>query len=70
MTSERLQTHEVWCADVHPVRCSMTLRGSSNRSVTDRVCAHGASVHGFTPAWYSPARMAAIADACTRSTPQ
>jgi predicted small metal-binding protein len=65
-----LQTREVRCADVHPVRCNVALRGSTNESVTDRVCAHGAMVHGFTPVWYSPARIAAIAAACTRSIPQ
>jgi hypothetical protein len=26
---------------------------------------HGASVHGFTPVWYSPGRVAAIAGAVT-----
>lgn len=70
MIPEVLQTREVRCEDVHPVRCNAALRGSSNQSVTDRVCAHGAIAHGFTPVWYSPARIAAISEACARSIPQ
>jgi predicted small metal-binding protein len=66
MTREVSRTCEVRCADVHPVQCEVALRASSNEALTDRVRAHGASVHGFTPVWYSReriTRIAAIADA-------
>jgi predicted small metal-binding protein len=59
------QTHEVLCADVHPVRCNVALRASTNEALAARIRDHGASVHGFTPVWYSRERIAAIADACS-----
>ena len=65
MAPQVLQIREVRCADVHPVRCNVALRASSNEVLTERVCAHGASVHGFTPVWYSLARLAAITEAST-----
>lgn len=65
MSPEVLHTHEVRCADVHPVRCIVALRASSDEALTDCVRAHGASAHGFTPAWYSRERIATIAQACT-----
>jgi predicted N-formylglutamate amidohydrolase len=68
MTPEEPHTCEVRCADVHPVQCRVALRASSNRALTDRVRAHGASVHGFTPVWYSRERMAEIA-AITEASP-
>ncbi len=61
MTPEEPHNCEVRCADVHPVQCKVALRASSNEALTDCVRAHGASVHGFTPAWYSRERMAGIA---------
>jgi hypothetical protein len=70
MSPEGLQTREVRCADVHPVRCIVALRASSDEALTDRVRAHGASVHGFTPAWYSRERIAAIAQAGTMTVPR
>ena len=60
---------EVRCADVHPVRCKVALRATSNEALTDRVRAHGASVHGFTPVWYSGERIARIADAALSPMP-
>jgi predicted N-formylglutamate amidohydrolase len=42
-------------------QCKVTLRASSNGALADCVRAHGASVHGFTPAWYSRERIARIA---------
>jgi hypothetical protein len=59
------QRFELRCADVHPVRCDEALRSSSPRELVARACAHGASAHGFTPAWYSPERVAAMAGAVT-----
>ena len=64
MTPEVLERHEVRCADVHPVRCNVCLRASGNEALTDRIRAHGARAHGFTPAWYSQERIAVITEAC------
>jgi predicted small metal-binding protein len=64
MTPELTQRFEVRCDDVHPVRCNLAIRASDSNELTDRICAHGAMVHGFTPAWYHPARIATIAQAC------
>jgi hypothetical protein len=72
MTPELPHTCEVRCADVHPVQCKVELRASSNGALTDCVRAHGASVHGFTPVWYSReriTRIAAIADASIMPRP-
>ena len=49
------------CADAHPVGCDVELVSSSRDDVVVRACSHGASAHGFTPVWYSPGRVAAIA---------
>jgi hypothetical protein len=49
------------CADAHPVGCDVELVSSSRDDVVSRACSHGARAHGFTPAWYSPGRLAAIA---------
>jgi hypothetical protein len=65
MTLEVPQTCEIRCADVHPVRCNVALRAPTSKALTDCVCAHGASAHGFTPTWYSRDRLAAISEACT-----
>ena len=59
------QTHEVRCADVHPVRCDVALRASTRHVLSDRVRAHGAIVHGFTPVWYTRDRMDSISEAYT-----
>ena len=70
MTPGRPETCEVRCADVPPVQCKVALHASSSEALTDRVRAHGARVHGFTPAWYSQERIAGItatADARVRS---
>ena len=64
MTPEVLQSFELRCGDVHPVRCNVALRAKSREELTDRMCAHGAIVHGFTPNWYHAARIATIARAC------
>jgi predicted small metal-binding protein len=72
MTPTVPRSCEVRCADVHPVQCNVALHASSNEALTDRVRAHGASVHGFTPVWYSReriARIAWIADAAVRPMP-
>ena len=65
MSPQTLHVREVRCADVHPVRCNVALRASTDEALTDRVRAHGASVHGFTAVWYSRERVAAITGAST-----
>ena len=69
-TPELPQTREVQCADIHPVRCNVALRASSNDALSDRVRAHGSSAHGFTPAWYSRERIARITEASTMPIPR
>jgi predicted small metal-binding protein len=64
MTPELPQSFELRCGAVHPVRCNVAIRALSREEVTSRMCAHGAIVHGFTPNWYHPARMATIERAC------
>ena len=64
MTPELLQSFELRCCDVHPVRCNVAIRATSREELTNRVRAHGAIVHGFTPTWYHAARIATIARAC------
>ena len=61
MTPELPQRFELRCGDVHPVRCNVALRALSREELITCVCAHGATVHGFTPTWYHPARIATIA---------
>jgi predicted small metal-binding protein len=58
------QRLELRCGDVHPVRCHVALRATDRDELTRRMCAHGALIHGFTPNWYNPARIASIAQAC------
>lgn len=48
------------CSDVHPVRCDIVGSSSSRQELVARACAHGARAHGFTPAWYSAARVASM----------
>jgi hypothetical protein len=64
MTPELQPRFDLRCDDVHPVRCTVALHAMTSEELTDRMCAHGANVHGFTPGWYHPARVAAIARAC------
>jgi hypothetical protein len=64
MTPELPQRFELRCGDVHPVRCNVALHAVTREDLTRRMCAHGAIVHGFTPTWYHPGRVATIARAC------
>ena len=48
--------------DVHSPGCEQALRGS-RRDVIRLMRKHGALVHGFTSAWYSPRRLAIMAGA-------
>jgi predicted small metal-binding protein len=64
MIPELPQRLQLRCGDVHPVRCNVAFHAMSREELTNRMCAHGALVHGFTPSWYHPARIATIAQAC------
>jgi hypothetical protein len=64
VTPELPQNFELRCGEVHPVRCNVAIRAMSPGEVASRMCAHGAIVHGFTPSWYHPARIATIERAC------
>jgi len=46
----------VTCADVHPVLCRAILRGDTINDVINVAMRHGASSHGFTPAYYDSAQ--------------
>ena len=54
---------ELRCSDVHPVTCDVRLRSFDPLDLRRLACEHGARAHGFTPAWYSAERIAAIAAA-------
>jgi predicted small metal-binding protein len=69
MTPELPQRFELRCGDIHPVHCNVAIRAASTKELTNRVCAHGAIVHGFTPNWYHAARIATIAQACAPDCP-
>ena len=60
MTPELPQNFELRCGEVHPVRCDVAIHAMSRAEVTRRMRDHGAIVHGFTPSWYQPARVASM----------
>lgn len=53
------------CADVLAVCCDASWRATSREALVHLACAHGASVHGFTPVWYSRERVDAMYAAVT-----
>ena len=53
------------CDDAHPVPCDVAWSGSNAAELVAVAAAHGANAHGFTPAWYSPTRVAAMTVAVT-----
>ena len=57
---------ELRCAELHPVRCDARLSAPDLEGLVIRVREHGASAHGFTPAWYSRGRLAAMAELVTQ----
>jgi hypothetical protein len=58
---------ELCCADVHPQGCAEMLRARRSSDLVEIAREHGSQVHGFTPAWYSPQRLAIIAAVAVRS---
>jgi hypothetical protein len=58
-------TFALRCADVHPSGCEEALRARHAHDLVALVRDHGAHVHGFTPAWYTPERLTDIAAAVT-----
>jgi hypothetical protein len=57
---------EVRCADVHPAGCEQSLRADRSSDVVALACEHRTRWStGFTPVWYGPDRLAAIAEAVT-----
>jgi hypothetical protein len=57
---------ELRCDDVQPVRCDIQFRAASPERVLALACEHGAQAHCYTPAWYSPRRLAAMAEIVSR----
>lgn len=53
------------CADVLNVACDTSWRSSSPDELVFVAQRHGASVHGFTPSWYGPDRLALMKAAVT-----
>lgn len=56
-----MQSFELCCADVHPQGCAEMLQAPDSGELVEIAREHGARVHGFTPAWYSPQRLASMA---------
>lgn len=52
---------EMSCQRFHPTRCTRSLHADSIPRMVDAAMAHGALAHGFTPAFYSQERQAAMA---------
>jgi hypothetical protein len=53
------------CAEVHSCRCEAVFSSTDPSKLVELARHHGARVHGFTPAFYSPERLAAMARAAT-----
>ena len=56
---------EFRCADVHPFGCQTLLSGVTPTELVACAREHGARVHGFTPAFYRPERIAAMVGAAS-----
>lgn len=54
------------CAQVFSPRCDVQLRSASVESVLILAREHGASAHGYTPAWFSAERLASMAERTQR----
>ena len=53
------------CSDVLAVTCDVSWCSGNPQELLRLACAHGASVHGFTPAWYTRERIASMRRAVT-----
>jgi hypothetical protein len=56
---------ELSCATAHSVPCSAVLAADDLSRLFAIVADHGARAHGFTSAWYTPQRRAAMAQGVT-----
>jgi hypothetical protein len=54
---------ELRCADAHGCRCGKVFSGSAPRELVALAREHGERVHCFTPAFYSPQRLAQMTKA-------
>jgi hypothetical protein len=61
----RPQVFELVCADAHPLGCVEVIRSQDRDTLVVLAREHGERAHGFTAAWYSAERLAAIANAVT-----
>ncbi len=61
------QSYELCCADVHPQGCAEILQARHFSDLVEIAREHGGRIHGFTPAWYSQQRLAAMAAVVARS---
>jgi hypothetical protein len=57
---------EMGCECFHPTRCAQSLCADSVSRMVDAAIAHGALAHGFTPAFYSREKRAAMAAEAAR----
>jgi hypothetical protein len=57
--------YQLRCSDVLPIRCDASWRSSRPDDVINSARRHGASVHGFTQAWYDADRLTAMAQQVT-----
>ena len=57
--SER-QRFEATCSSLHGGHCNMRFSANSPSRVVAAANEHGAAAHGFTPAYYSQARLDAM----------
>ena len=55
------------CADLHPHGCAEMLYARDSGDLVEIAREHGALAHGFTGAWYSEQRLAAMAAVVAQS---
>jgi hypothetical protein len=54
------------CAESHPVRCKVRLRGADLESLVIIACENGALAHGIMPAWYDSRKLASMGEIVTQ----
>ena len=67
MDPSRRRGFELCCADVHPHGCAEMLHARDSSDLVEVAREHGARAHGFTGAWYSEQRLAAMAAVVAQS---